>query len=93
MQCYKENFKNKKIQMESIKDNKEKETKQILTEKQQQRKLIESKVNELLQEDKLQDMVRNYILDYLKNSKFSQQLITDSVNELAKRIEFKVTLK
>ncbi len=69
-----------------------KETKQTLTEKEQ-RKLIESKVNSLLQEDKLQDMVRNYILDYLRNSKFSQQLITDSVNELAKRIEFKVTLK
>lgn len=71
---------------------KETKTKQTLIEKEQ-RKFIESKVNELLQEDKLQDMVRNYILDYLKNSKFSQQLITDSVNELAKRIEFKVTLK
>lgn len=69
-----------------------KQYKQILTEIVK-RKLIESKVNSLLQEDKLQDMVRNYILDYLKNSKFSQQLITDSVNELAKRIEFKVTLK
>lgn len=69
-----------------------KEYKQPLTE-QKQKKIIQEKVNELLQEDKLQDMVRNYILDYLRNSKFSQQLITDSVNELAKRIEFKVTLK
>ena len=63
-----------------------KEYKQPLTE-QKQKKIIQEKVNELLQEDKLQDMVRNYILDYLRNSKFSQQLITDSVNELAKRID------
>lgn len=69
-----------------------KEYKQSLAE-QKQKKIIEEKVNELLQEDKLQDMVRNYILDYLRNSKFTQQIITDSVNELAKRIEFKVTLK
>lgn len=66
-----------------------------LTEKQQ-RKLIEKKIIsklENLTEASMQDMVKDYVLTYLKNSKFSQELMVDVVNELAKRLEFKVILK
>lgn len=63
--------------------------------KMEEKKLIKEKVNKLLKEYDLdiKKMVKQFILDQFKSSKFAQEITKDVTNEVLKNIDIQVNLK
>jgi hypothetical protein len=63
--------------------------------KMQEKKLVNEKVNKILKEYDLdiKKMVKDFILDQFKTSKFAQEITKDVTNEVLKNIDIQVNLK
>jgi len=63
--------------------------------KMQEKKLVNEKVNKILKEYDLdiKKMVKQFILDQFKSSKFAQEITKDVTNEVLKNIDIQVNLK
>lgn len=61
----------------------------------EEKRLVKKKVNKVLKEYDLQikKMVKDFILDQFKNSKFAQEITKDVTNEVLKNIDIQVNLK
>jgi hypothetical protein len=63
--------------------------------KMEEKRLINKKVNKLLKEYDLdiKKMIKDFILDQFKSSKFAQEITKDVTNEVLKNIDIQVNLK
>jgi len=63
--------------------------------KMQEKKLVNEKVSKILKEYDLdiKKMVKDFILDQFKTSKFAQEITKDVTNEVLKNIDIQVNLK
>jgi hypothetical protein len=63
--------------------------------KMEEKRLINKRVNKLLKEYDLdiKKMIKDFILDQFKSSKFAQEITKDVTNEVLKNIDIQVNLK
>jgi len=63
--------------------------------KMEEKRMVGKKIHKLLKEYDLdiKKMIKDFILDQFKNSKFAQEITKDVTNEVLKNIDIQVNLK